>query len=300
MKTLGYLVVSMRPKQWTKNLVVYLALIFSVNLYWQVGNREEMVVKLSQATAAFLLFCLISGAVYLFNDLMDLEVDRGHPWKRNRPLAAGRLGRGAAATAATAATAAALALSLWLDPTFGLIAVIYLLLQAGYSLVLKHQIILDVLAIAIGFVLRAGAGAVVIHVPISPWLYICTILGALFLSLAKRRQEAVLVGNPTPRGGIATGYSRELVDQMLAVVTPSTVIAYSLYTFTAPNLPTNHSMMLTVPFVLYGIFRYLYLIHSQDLGASPEEVLLRDPPLILTILLWVGVSMGILLIFPRA
>ncbi len=278
---------SLRPRQWTKNGIVFAALVFA--------RRVFEPVPFLQATAAFLLFCAASGAVYLVNDIMDVEQDRLHPRKRHRPIAAGDLSIPLAWGVAGGLVAATLALAYLVRPLLAGLILAYFVLQFAYSLVLKHQVILDVFTIAAGFVLRAAAGAVAIGVPVSPWLYVCTVLLALFLGLAKRRAEIMLLN--TAAGShrrILEEYSATLLEEMIAVVTSSTVMAYSLYTFSAENLPRNHSMMLTIPFVLYAIFRYLYLVYRRNEGGSPEQLLLTDVPLLVCILLWGLASIAIL------
>ena len=289
---------ALRPKQWTKNLLVYFALVFSVNQYWTPGNPGELATNLTRATAAFLIFCALSSAQYLINDVLDVSKDRLHPRKRHRPIAAGLISVPQAVAGAVALLVVGLIAAVALDPLLGLAGAAYFLLMLGYSFSLKHLVIVDVFAIAAGFVLRAAAGAIAIGVPISPWFYTCTVLGALFLGFSKRRHELVLLeGGAGGHRRILEEYSPHLLDQMISVVTTSTVIAYALYTFTEPNLPSNHAMMLTIPFVLYGIFRYLYLIHQRNEGGSPEEILLRDKPLIVDIVLWIAASVGILFAF---
>ncbi len=274
------LLLSMRPEQWTKNLLVFAALIFGRRLF------DPAAVGLS--LAAFVIFCVLSGVVYLINDVMDREADRQHPLKRGRPIAAGTLSPAAAMGAAIVMGLAALAAALWVRPVFGLIAAVYLGLFAGYSRVFKHVVILDVLTIAIGFVLRAAAGAAAIAVPMSHWLLVCTILLALFLGLSKRRHELVLLAGDAPgHRRILEEYNPYLLDQMIGVVTASTLMAYIIYC-TSPETTEKFGtdlLVLTVPFPLYGIFRYLYLVHQRGSG-SPSEVLLTDRPLVACIALW--------------
>jgi len=276
------ILLTMRPKQWTKNAFVFAGLIFSLR-FFQLGD-------LLRTVAAALLFCLVSGCVYIINDVVDVEKDRRHPEKRNRPIAAGRIGPGPALAAAAVLITVALGLSFALRPAFGAIASLYFVLNLAYSLFLKHQVIVDVLIIAIGFVLRAVAGAVVIQVAISEWLLLCTLLLALFLGLCKRRHELVLM----EEGGgshrlVLEEYTPELVDQMIAVVTASTLMAYALYTIspTAQSKFHTTNLQFTIPFVLFGLFRYLYLVHKRNLGGSPELILLRDRPMIIDMILWV-------------
>jgi len=268
-----------RPKQWPKNVFIFTALVFVEQLFTPLPLLKTM--------AAFILFCLLSSTVYLINDVADIEKDRQHPTKRLRPLASGQLKPSVAITAAVLIPLVTLPLSFLLDPYFGLVALAYLLTMILYSFVLKNIVILDVLTVAVGFVLRAVAGAVVISVPISPWLYVCTTLLALFIGISRRRHELILLAeNANEHRASLNEYSLPLLDQMIAVVTSATIIAYSLYTFSAPNLPSNHAMMLTIPFVLYGLFRYLYLIHVENKGGTPEEIFLSDLPMMIALGLW--------------
>ena len=274
------LLVSLRPHQWTKNLVVLVALAFSKHLF-----DGDAVLR---ATAAFLAFCALSGAVYVVNDLVDRERDGLHPAKRSRPIASGALPLGAARVAAAILLAAGLLASLALGAGFLLCALGYVALNLAYSLGLKDVVILDVLAIAIGFVLRAVAGALAIQVVFSDWLLVCTILLALFLALAKRRHEMVTLPDAASHRAILAEYSPYLLDQMIAVVTASCLTAYAFYTL-APETVAKYRtdrLALTIPFVIYGIFRYLYLVHRKDQGGSPSDVLLADRPLLLAVFLW--------------
>jgi 4-hydroxybenzoate polyprenyltransferase len=270
---------TMRPKQWPKNVFIFTALVFVEQLFTPV--------PLLKTIAAFILFCLMSSAVYLINDVVDIEKDRQHPTKRLRPLPSGQLKPSMAIAAGVLIPLVTLPLSFLLDFYFGLVALAYLLTMTVYSFVFKNIVILDVLTVAAGFVLRAVAGAVVISVPISPWLYVCTTLVALFIGFSRRRHELVLLAeNANEHRASLNEYSLPLLDEMISVVASATIIAYSLYTFSAPNLPPNHAMMLTIPFVLYGIFRYLYLIHVENKGGTPEEIFLSDLPLIIDLGLW--------------
>jgi 4-hydroxybenzoate polyprenyltransferase len=274
------LLVSMRPEQWTKNLIVFAALIF--------GRRLFDPAAVGQSLAAFLVFCALSGVVYLINDVGDREADRQHPLKRRRPIAAGELRPSVALSAAALIGTAALAAALWIGTSFALIAFGYVALFALYSRALKHLVVLDVLTIAIGFVLRAAAGAEAIDVPMSQWLLVCTILLALFLALSKRRHElTLLAGAATGHRQILEEYSPYLLDQMIGVVTASTLMAYIIYC-TSPETIERFGtdwLVLTTPFPIYGIFRYLYLVHQRGSG-SPSDVLLTDRPLIACIMLW--------------
>lgn len=287
METVGSVVSALRPKQWTKNLLVFIGAVFTL----QLTDAPAM----SSALAAFVVFCLLSSAGYLVNDVLDLEADRQHPTKRQRPIARGALSiRGALILAAVLA-GAGLLLALQLRPGFAAVAAGYLGLTLLYSVVLKHLVLIDLFAIAGGFLLRAVGGAVVVSVPVSPWLHVCTILVALFLGLAKRRQELTIQeAAPASRRRSLADYSIELVDQLMNIVMAATIMAYSLYTFSAPNRPRNEAMMLTIPLVLYGLFRYLYLVRVKALGGSPEDLLFSDRPLLGAAIAWAVVSIGVL------
>jgi len=272
---------TMRPKQWTKNVFVLTALVFDQKLL----NPHY----LGHALLAFALFCAISSAVYVINDLADIERDRQHPAKRNRPLASGQLAPRVAVIAAIVLVVICLPLALWLDRWFGAIVATYFFMMLLYSLWLKKIVIIDVFAVAAGFVLRVAAGVVIVQVErFSPWIYLCMVLAALFIAISKRRHELVLLNeNANAHRAILDEYSLPLLDDMIRLVTACTAMAYCLYTFSAPNLPSNHAMMLTIPFVLYGLFRYMYLIHIKGEGGAPEDLLFADKPLLLDIVLWV-------------
>jgi len=283
---------SLRPEQWTKNLFVFAGVLF--------GGRLTDLNALGRAGAAFGIFCALSGVVYVLNDLVDREADQRHPLKRLRPIASGRLSPHTAATAAAVLGVVAFAAAVVLSPRFTLVAAAYVVLLIAYSFVLKHLVIIDALTIAAGFVLRAAAGAIAVSVPISHWLLVCTTLLALFLVLSKRRHELTLLtdGAMTHRP-ILNEYSPYLLDQMIAVVTASTLVAYSVYstsTETADRLHTTR-LGLTIPFVLYGIFRYLYLVHQKRGGGSPADLLLTDRPLLACVGLW-ALTVAVILYSP--
>ncbi len=294
-RTAAPLLRAMRPRQWLKNGLVFMALAFSVGQSWSVNRPESWTPLLAKAALAFIAFCAASSAEYLINDLRDIERDRLHPRKRRRPLASGALRPRTAVLAAAALLAGGLLLALPLGWRFALALAGYASLALAYSFALKHMVLLDLMALAVGFVLRAVAGALAINVPVSPWLYLCTFLGALFIAINKRRHELTLLDDgAADHRPILAEYTTGLLDQMASVVTAATVVAYALYTVTAENLPDNHAMLGTVPFVLYGVFRYLYLVHRHDAGGSPEDILLTDRPLQITVALWVIAAMVIL------
>jgi 4-hydroxybenzoate polyprenyltransferase len=276
------LVVSLRPGQWTKNLLVFAPLVFAVRLFDLQSDVK--------AGLGFLVFCALSSAVYLANDVMDREADRQHPRKRLRPIAAGTISVATALLTAILLGTAALAAGFALEWRFGAMAAGYVVLQVLYSTRLKHIVIVDALTLAIGFVLRAIAGALLIDVVVSHWLFVCTILGALFIALAKRRHEILLLaGGAGTHRPILAEYSPYLLDQMIGVVTASTLIAYIFYTIspeTEQKFGTSW-LGLTIPFAVYGIFRYLYLVHQREGGGSPSDLLLDDRPLLACVTLWV-------------
>jgi 4-hydroxybenzoate polyprenyltransferase len=285
-----YLIKTVRPKQWVKNVFVFAPLVFDEKLF--DPNY------LARTVAGFLLLCLISGTVYIINDLVDAEKDRQHPRKRNRPIASGRLPASAALAAAVLIPLASLPAGFLLNPLFGGILLGYLLLQIAYSFLLKNLVIIDVLVIATGFVLRVAAGVPLVEAArFSPWMYVCMALLALFIGFNKRRHElALLRENANAHRESLQEYNLPLLDQIISIVTAATLVAYAFYTFSAPNLPANHAMMLTIPFVLYAVFRYLYLVQVRGLGGEPEEIVLRDRPLQAGVLLW-GLSVVLIMYF---
>ena len=275
------LVISLRPDQWTKNLIIFAGLIF--------GQRLLDAEAFGSAVWAFAVFCGLSSAMYLFNDLADREEDRRHPSKRNRPIASGAVSAGTAVVSAIVLAGSSLGAAFALSWNLGVIAVVFVGLLAAYTRFLKHLVILDVLSIAAGFVIRAIGGAVAVEVPISQWLLICTVLLALFLGLSKRRHEIVLLGDLAAghRRSLAE-YSPQLLDQLITIVAAATIVSYALYTAepeTVENFGTDQ-LTWTLPFPIYGVFRYLYLVHREQGGGSPAEMLLRDRPLLACVALW--------------
>jgi len=276
----------MRPRQWTKNAFLFAALVFDGKLFHLPDFLRTL--------AGFGLFCLISSAVYVFNDLLDVEADRQHPVKKNRPIASGKLPVPAAIAAGATLSLFAIALCYLLAWQFALTILVYFAMMLTYSKWFKHVPILDVLILAAGFVLRVHAGTTLITVErFSPWLYVLMTLLALYLGFGKRRAElALLADNATndPHSGgfrkVLDGYTIPLLDQFITIVSGTTIVAYSLYTFFRPETPGNHALMLTIPFVIYAIFRYLYLIQVKQIGGEPEEILLSDRPFQISIFLW--------------
>jgi 4-hydroxybenzoate polyprenyltransferase len=287
-----HLLFSLRPGQWTKNLVIFAGLLF--------GRRLFDADAVLTAVAAFVVFCILSGVVYLVNDVADRDTDRLHPLKAHRPIASGALPVRVAILSAVALGAIALLAAYRIGWPFTMVAAAYLALQIAYSGPLKHIVIIDVLTIAIGFVLRAVAGAVAVNVEISHWLLVCTILLALFIALAKRRHEIVLLAaGASGHRPILGEYSAYLLDQMISVVTASTLIAYVFYTISPETVQKfgTQWLGLTIPFPLYGIFRYLYLVHQREGGGSPADLLLTDRPLLACVALW---ALAVALIIYRA
>jgi 4-hydroxybenzoate polyprenyltransferase len=275
------LIKTMRPRQWTKNGFIFFGLVFDKQLF--------MLEPFLRTVAGFFLFCLLSSAVYLLNDIADVEADRNHPEKKFRPIASGKLPVRVASVAAMLLAFISISLGYLLSPFFALILAAYLFINLLYSRWLKHVTILDVLIVSSGFVLRVAAGVILIF-PVerfSPWLYMLTILFSLYIGLGKRRAELnLLAEGASAHRKVLDGYTLPLLDQYITIVSGMTIVAYSLYTFSAPNLPENQSMMLTIPFVVYGIFRYLQLIQIGHEAGSPDEVALKDRPLQVTVLLW--------------
>ncbi len=275
------IVISMRPAHWVKNLIVFAALVFA-QVYMIPG-------KIGMAVLAFIAFNFATSAIYLINDIFDRENDKKHPVKCQRPIASGELSISAASTAAFILIAASLGISVLTNPLTLATLITYILLNFAYSVALKHVVIIDVMTIAAGFVLRAVAGGFAIDVPVSAWLLVCTTLLALFLGFGKRRHElTLLTDNAIEHRKSLEHYSTPFLDQMISVVTASTVVAYAFYTLSPEVVDKfgTHWLSLTIPFVLYGVFRYLYLIFHKEMGGSPTKLLLTDPPLLLCVLLW--------------
>lgn len=298
--TLKYLLKTMRPHQWIKNIFVFAAIAFSEERLWT--NLDKLLLTF----AAFGVFCMAASAIYLINDLVDIEKDRAHPRKCKRPLASGKLSPTLAATTAAVLIIVALPLAYLIDRDFGYLAVLasYVVVQGAlYSYLLKNIVILDIITVAAGFVLRAVAGAAVLDITITSWLLVCMGLLALFLAIGKRRHELVLLEQGAgDHRRILDEYSVPMLDQMMSIVTASIIMAYSMTTFSAPAVPHEPYplLMLTIPFVVYGIFRYLYLIYQRDGGGSPDELVLKDAPLATAIVLWGATVLATLFFFHPA
>ena len=272
------LLTELRPRQWTKNLLVFGALLFSFPIATPA--------MFFQACAGFFLFCMVSGCVYIFNDFSDREADRRHPEKQHRPMASGALNPYLALGFGCLLLLGTLGAASWADREFGLLLTVYFFMSLAYTFYWKHVVILDVMIIAAGFVMRAVGGALVVDLPFTPWFLVCAMWLALFLAVSKRRHEMRLLGDDQKDAAqssrrVLASYSAELLNQLISVVTTATIISYSLFTFTS-----GHTLLLmwTIPFVMYGMFRYLYLVYVEDLGGRPEEVLLGDSHILGTVL----------------
>jgi 4-hydroxybenzoate polyprenyltransferase len=284
------LFLALRPKQWAKNGLLFAGLLFTL-------NEPHPPSDYARAALAFLLFCLLSGCTYIINDLRDVEADRQHPKKKNRPIASGRLSVGAARAFVMIVVPLTLAAGyVLLNPPFFITALVYFLMTLAYSFALKNVVLVDVLTLSAGFVLRAVAGSVALPVRPSEWLLLCTFLLALFLGLMKRRAELTTLGGATPTRPILAEYSVGYLDQMITLTATTCLVAYLLYTFLSPTGRTHPYLMATAPFVLYGLFRYLYLAHQKGMGEAPEAALLEDRPLLVNLLLWIVAVIAAMLI----
>ncbi len=276
----------LRPKQWTKNALVFAAPIFSLSLlHWSL---------FWQAIIGFFLFCFVSGCVYILNDFFDREADRNHPEKRYRPIASGAVNPYVALVFGFLLLTTSLTTAFIFNPLFSGLLLVYFLMNVAYSMKLKHIVIMDVMIIAFGFVLRAIGGGLMIDVPLTPWFLVCTMLLSLFLAISKRRHEIFLLQNEKEgHRKVLEKYSIQLLDQMSNIVTTATIMAYSLFTFTSGR---TVQLMWTIPFVIYGVFRYLYLVHMEGKGGKPDKVLLEDKHILVTVVLY-GISVILILLF---
>ena len=295
------LLITSRPKQWIKNFVIFLPLLFSFNEYWFFENENQAFNLLLKATVSFVIFTLASSSVYLINDVIDAQEDRSHPIKKKRPVAAGALSIRFAISSSVFIASIGLFMSWILVRDLTPILAIYLGLMLCYTFLLRRFIILDVFCIALGFMLRVIAGGVVIGVPISPWLFVCMGFGALFIGFSKRKGELLGVSS-MPYGesklrGTLEKYDLGFIDSLLSMTLAATLISYCLYTFWAENLPENNAMMLTIPLVAYGLFRYLYLSKFPGAAERPEETIIRDPHMITSVILWLLAVVGILSLY---
>ena len=281
------LLLQLRPHQWTKNLLVFAALLFSLH--------KVSIHLLGKSLIAFFLFCMVSGCVYIINDFADIKNDRNHPEKRYRPMASGALNPFLGLAFGCGLLIASLFSAFHFDLWFGSVLLFYFLINVAYSFTLKHVVILDVMIISAGFVLRAIGGSLMIGTPFTPWFLLCTMLLSLFLAISKRRHELYLLQEEKgSHRKVLENYSIELLNQLNTIVTSATIISYSLFTFTSGR---TIQLMWTIPFVIFGIFRYLYLIMMGNKGGTPEKVLVEDKPILITVLLYVIAVASIILIF---
>ena len=294
------LVKSMRPRQWVKNLVVFLPLVFSINEAWSLSaiNEQHTLELLSKNIIALVSFIFACSAVYMLNDLLDAESDRNHYSKKSRPIAAGEINVTIALVTAVLFAVVALLIASLVNTNLFYAVATYMMLMVAYSLFLREIMILDIFAISAGFVIRVVSGALAINIPVSPWLYVCMGFGALFIALSKRHAELNLTESEEAysRTTLQT-YSLGLIETFITLALSTTLISYILYTFTAPNLPDNNAMMVTIPFIVYGTFRYLYLVKERCLGEKPEDVLITDRPLIICVIFWLAVTVTVLYFF---
>lgn len=288
---------SLRPKQWVKNGLVFLPFVFAVNQVWSPADLTPVPGLVVQLTVLLAAFCSLSSAVYLLNDLLDRDGDRQHPVKRHRPIASGRLGVPAAVALMVVLGGVGLATMTVLRPVLGGVGLTYLAINLAYSLGLKNIVLIDVIFVSSGYVIRAAAGAVAIGVNPSPWLYAVTAAGALFIVLGRRYAEVRLAGEePGRQRSVLNAYAGPLIGQLLGIAATAALVSYTLYTVEGESLPANHTMLLTVPLVTFGLFRYLYLLNNSAEAESPEQLITRDIPMVAAILCWVGVSALVLLL----
>jgi 4-hydroxybenzoate polyprenyltransferase len=291
------LVLALRPRQWVKNGLVFLPLVFSISVAWHPDDLSPVPGLLTRLGILFAAFCAASSSAYLFNDLMDRGADRRHPTKRQRPIASGQVGTASAVAALTALGAGGLAAMAALSPVLGAIGVLYLAINLAYSLGAKNLVLVDVLSVASGYVIRVAAGAVAIGVIPSPWLYATTGAGALFIVLGRRYAEVRLAGEFAGlQRPVLRRYAGPFIGQLINISAAAALVSYTLYTVEAANLPRNHTMMLTIPLVVFGLFRYLYLLNTSAEAESPEQLMVRDLPLVAAILGWIAVSALVLLL----
>ena len=288
---------ALRPKQWIKNGLVFLPFVFAVNQVWSLSNLAPVPSLLLQLVAVFLAFCAVSSAVYLLNDFMDREADRRHPIKRHRPIASGKVTAPTAIAFMIVLGLGGLAVMAVISPILGGIGLLYIFINVAYSLGAKRAVLVDVIMVASGYVIRAGAGAVAVEATPSPWLYAVTAAGALFIVLGRRYAEVRLAGDEAvQQRSVLMDYAGPFIGQLLNIAATTALVSYTLYAVEAENLPENHTMLLTVPFVAFGLFRYLYLLNTNGEAESPEQLIYRDIPLLVSSLCWLGASVLVLLL----
>ena len=293
----GALLMALRPQQWIKNALVFLPFLFAIRQAWSLDDLDPVPGHIGNLLVVFAAFCALSGAVYLLNDLSDRQADQQHRLKRNRPIASGKVGVPTALTAMVALIAAGLAATFLIDPVLGGIGLLYLGINLSYSLGVKRIVLLDVIAVASGYVIRAVAGAVAIDVSPSPWLYATTAAGALFIVLGRRYAEVRLAGDgATEQRSVLSKYAGPFIGQLLTISATAAWLSYTLYTVEADNLPRNNTMLLTIPLVTLGLFRYLYLLNTREDAEAPEQLIIRDLPLVLSIIGWLAVASLVLIL----
>ncbi len=288
---------ALRPHQWIKNGLVFLPFVFSVKVAWSPSNFDQVPDMLLKLALLFVAFCALASATYLLNDMMDRHADRDHPVKRNRPIASGQVGIPTAVAFMAVLTVGGLLVMVWVDTVLGAIGLLYLAINVAYSLGMKQVVLIDLLAVASGYVIRATAGAMAIDVAASPWLYVTTGAGALFIVLGRRYAEVRLAGDAAAQQRpVLSKYGNPFINQLLILSATAAWLSYTLYTVEAANLPDNNTMLLTLPFVTFGLFRYLYLLNTSEQAEAPEQLIVRDLPLMLSIFCWVAGS-GLVLWF---
>jgi 4-hydroxybenzoate polyprenyltransferase len=288
---------ALRPLQWIKNGLVFLPFVFAVDIAWSTDDLGQVQELLLELVFVALAFCALSSAIYLFNDLMDRSGDRQHPVKRNRPIASGEVSAPVAGTVMVVLAAVGLAVMVLVEPLLGLAGGLYSVINIGYSLGLKQVVLLDAFAVTSGYMIRAVAGAVAIDVTPSPWLYVTTGAGALFIVLGRRFAEARLAGDSAEgQRSVLKDYSGPFINQLLMLSAAAAWLSYTLYTVEATNLPENNTMLFTLPLVTFGLFRYLFLLNNSEQAEAPEQLIIRDLPLVLSIVSWVAVSTLVLLL----
>ena len=291
------LVKALRPQQWVKNALVFLPFMFAIRQAWSLDNLDPVPELITKLLIVFAAFCALSGAVYLLNDLSDRKSDRIHPVKKARPIASGKVSVPTAVTVMAALTAAGLAATFLVEPVLGGIALIYLAINVAYSFGIKRVVLVDIMAVASGYVIRAVAGAVAIDVSPSPWLYATTAAAALFIVVGRRYAEVRLAGEEASEQRSVLGkYAGPFISQLLTITATAAWLSYTLYTVEAENLPQNNTMLLTIPLVTFGLFRYLYLLNTSKEAEAPEQLIMRDVPLVLSIIGWVVTAALVLIL----
>lgn len=297
-KKLSFLIKSMRPTQWPKNIVVFTAFFFSINEGWNFTDSSDVLIKFIQVVIVFLIFCFLSGALYILNDIKDVGFDRNHPFKRFRPIADKQISKNLAIIFSSFIILLLGCISFVMNKDLAYCLFVYSIITLLYSFILKKIVILDVSVIAMGFVIRVIAGAIILGVPISIWLYLCTGLGALILAFSKRRVELILGGDQSLEyRSVFKYYSLRMIDYFICLVSASLILSYSIYCYSASNLPDNRFMLITIPLAIFGIFRFLFLLRNGKVKVQPEDIFFRDKILLPTIVVWMITSISILYLY---